>query len=101
MLYLHRNDSFFDATESFMKAVTLRNMPSELAQAVKRRAHDQHTSINKAVISLLAESIGLLPKKRTRHHELDLFFGAWSKEKAENFDKALSAQRTIDPSLWK
>jgi hypothetical protein len=27
--------------------------------------------------------------------------GSWSKKEAAEFDKALAAQRTIDPELWK
>ena len=84
-----------------MNAITLRKLPSELVLAVKRRAHERHTSINKAVISLLAESIGLQPKKRQRQHDLDRFFGTWSKEDGRDFDKALEMQRKIDPALWK
>ncbi len=36
-----------------MKAITLRNLPPELAEAVRKEAERKRTSVNKAVISLL------------------------------------------------
>ncbi len=42
-----------------MKALTIRNIPQELAQAVQRRAAEQHTSLNKAILSLLGDMLGL------------------------------------------
>jgi hypothetical protein len=38
-----------------MKAITLRNLPPDLAKAVRREAERKQTSINKAVISLAGE----------------------------------------------
>lgn len=39
-----------------MKAITLRNLPDEVARMVQRRAKQKNTSVNKAVIDLLEES---------------------------------------------
>lgn len=86
-----------------MKAITLRNLPPEVAKTVQQRAKQKRTSVNKAVIELLEESIGGKAKKKekVRYHDLDHLAGTWTKEEAEKFDKLIAEQRTIDPELWK
>ena len=83
-----------------MQAITLRNIPSDIAQKIRQKAMEQHTSINKAVILLLAESLGLASKRRKRHEDLDSLSGRWGREEAQQFKKALASQRTIDSELW-
>lgn len=87
-----------------MKAITLRNLPPELAKAVRKEANRQGTSINRAVISLLQRKTEP-PKSRPRgareYNDLDSLAGSWSKNEAAAFDTALAAQRTLDPELWK
>lgn len=86
-----------------MKLVTLRNLPPEVARIIRRKADEKRTSINKAVISLLEESVGIRRKKKSKslHHDLDALAGSWTKEEASMFEKALAQQRAIDPDLWK
>lgn len=86
-----------------MKAVTLRQIPRELARAIERRARTTRTSVNKTVIGLLEEATGLASKPGTppRHHDLDAFAGSWTEEEATAFDRTLRAQREIDPDVWK
>jgi len=52
--------------------VTLRNLP-ELVAAIRLRAREQRSSLNKAVISLLQKSLGKRPRKPERavYHDLD------------------------------
>ena len=86
-----------------MKAITLRNLPPDLAKAVRREAERKRTSINKAVIGLESKA-DIQKKKKGRkphHQELDALAGSWSKKEAAEFDKALAGQRPIDPDLWK
>lgn len=87
-----------------MKAITLRNLPPELARTIRQKAEEQGTSINKAVIKLLEEGTGVRDKKKGKkrlHDSLDNLAGSWTEEEAAEFEKALAAQRTIDPDLWK
>ena len=88
-----------------MKAITLRNLPPELARTIRQKAEKQGTSINKAVINLLEEGTGIRGNKRNRgkslHHDLDSLAGSWTREEAEEFDKSLASQRTIDLDLWR
>jgi regulator of PEP synthase PpsR (kinase-PPPase family) len=84
-----------------MKAVTLRNIRPELARVIRRRAIQKGISINKAVIGLLEESLGLQPKRNMRtHHDLDELAGAWTKKEAAAFDKSLADQRKIESEIW-
>jgi hypothetical protein len=86
-----------------MKAITLRNLPPDVTRAIQQRAKQNKTSVNKAVIGLLEESLGKKPgkKEKVRYHDLDHLIGTWTKEEADAFDKLIAEQRTIDPELWK
>jgi hypothetical protein len=86
-----------------MKAITLRNLPPDVAKTVLQRAKQKKTSVNKAVIELLEESAGGKAKKKepVRYHDLDHLAGTWTKEEAATFDKLIAEQRTIDPEFWK
>ena len=90
--------------QEFMKAVTLRSLPPDVAEAIRKEASRKGMSLNKAVISLLGNRVSVREKKKsrqTRHHDLDDLAGSWSKKEAAEFDKSLADQRTIDPDLWK
>jgi len=86
-----------------MKAITLRNIPANVAKAIQDKAREAHASMNRAVVLLLEERLGLgTDKKKERiHHDLDHLMGTWSAEEADEFDRALREQRRIDPELWK
>lgn len=82
-------------------AVTLRNLPKKLDQSIQRRAKENGISVNKAVISLLEERLGMKSgKPPVEYHDLDALAGAWTKAEADAFDKRLAKQRFIDPELW-
>ncbi len=86
-----------------MKAITIRNIPSEVARAIRRKSETERTSLNKAVVSLLEERLGAGGRKRSkiRHDDLDFLAGSWTSQEAGAFDKALAEQRVMDPDLWK
>ncbi|MBI1864158.1 MAG: hypothetical protein HYR98_00160 [Nitrospirae bacterium] len=85
-----------------MKAVTLRNIPPQLARVIRNKARAGRQSINKAVLGLLEERTGVRGRtRRVVHHDLDSLVGSWSKEEAAGFRKALARQRSIDAELWK
>ena len=85
-----------------MKPITLRKLPDALARLIRRRAETEGISLNRAVIAVLQERLGGdRPSAEPRHHELDALAGAWSDTEAQAFDRALAAQRAIEPELWK
>jgi hypothetical protein len=85
-----------------MKAITLRNIPPDVARAVQRRASQEGQSLNKAVLELVAEGAGLKKRARkVRNTDLDSLFGKWSKKEADAFDRHLRELRKVDPEIWK
>lgn len=84
-----------------MKAVTLRNLPAEVARAVERRAREQGTSLNRTIIRLLEEAVGGGPKKsKPPYRDLDGFIGSWTEAQARDLEEALREQRRVDPKDW-
>lgn len=88
-----------------MKAITVRNIPADVAKAVKEKAKKEGLSLNRAVVRLLEEATGQRkdkPKTPALHHDLDHLFGVWTKEEADEFDAFLKEHRSIiDPEMWK
>ena len=84
-----------------MKAITLRNIPAEIQKVIQKKAAQKSISVNKAVIELLQERVGILEdRKKTIHHDLDDLAGSWSSREAKAFQKTIELTRRIDPSLW-
>ena len=82
-----------------MKTIKIRNIPPAVARTIRERASRESISTNRAVISFLEEATRT---KRPRvaapaHHDLDALAGTWSREESVEFERALRAQRTVDP----
>ncbi len=85
-----------------MKAITLRNIPAEVQKAIRAKARQKNISVNKAVIELLEERVGILEnRKATLHHDLDELAGSWNSREAKAFERAIEVGRQIDESLWR
>jgi hypothetical protein len=85
-----------------MGAITVRNLSPEVARAVREKAKREKLSLNRAVVKLLEEATGASGRKaEVVHHDLDRFFGTWTKEQADAFDETLREQRRIDPEMWR
>ena len=84
-----------------MKAITLRNLPPEVARRLARKAREEGLSLNRAVISALEEAFGVARRKKGLvYHDLDFMIGALSKQDADELDRAVRRQRRIDPEIW-
>lgn len=85
-----------------MKAITLRGLPPELAAYIEAEAERTHASLNATVIRLLREA--MQPERKSSGPEtfrdLDHLAGTWTKEEADEFDRALAEIRRIDPEIW-
>ena len=84
-----------------MRAITLRNIPPAIQKAIRAKARQKKISVNRAVIEMLEERVGVSQQKRVVHHDLDRFIGSWTSREAQEFDKTLADMRKIDPGLWK
>ncbi len=84
-----------------MTQLTVRDVDEHLGNALKREAEARGLSVNKLVLQLLRESVGLSPQSRPAvYTDLDYLAGTWSDEEAADFERQLSQQRTLDSELW-
>jgi hypothetical protein len=86
-----------------LKPLTVRNLPPEVAKAIRDKAKRERRSLNQTVVSLLEEATGARPRDRKPpvHHDLDHLFGVWSRKDADEFDADLKKSRSaIDPKDW-
>lgn len=92
--------------EAPLRTITIRNMPRELEQRIETMAREEGASLAQTVIQLLLRATGLKPADPTgsrprRHHDLDELAGTWSEDEAAAFERALDAQRRVDPEIWR
>jgi hypothetical protein len=85
-----------------MDAITLRKLPPKVAAAVRKRAAELRTSLNRAEIGMLEESNAVRGGAATEEQrDLDVLCGAWSAGEGRAFERALDEQRRLDPDVWK
>lgn len=69
---------------------------------LKKTAATQNISINKLILNLLQQALGLLPAEQQHvYHDMDVFSGTWSAQKTKQFLKNTSDFEHIDEALWK
>jgi hypothetical protein len=82
--------------------LTIRSVGSRLRTALEQEAARRGKSLNKTVLALLAERLGLGDSAAPiEHDDLDELAGTWSKSEATRFDEAIHAQRQVDAKLWR
>jgi hypothetical protein len=82
--------------------LTIRSIGSRLRAALEREAARRGQSLNKTVLALLSERLGLGEAATpVQYDDLDELAGTWSKSEATRFDEALHAQRQVDAKLWR
>lgn len=84
-----------------MKSITIHNLDDPLNALIREKAKSDGLSLNNTIKKLLAEALGLAPKKSEKRREdfLDLF-GAWSNKEAKEFNKRISELEKIDQDDW-
>ena len=81
-----------------MKALTVRNLPSKVADALEREKRRRGKSLNQTVIELLAQGLGV---GHPRSNGLARLAGRWSLEEFQEFEDAVADFRVVDPELWR
>jgi hypothetical protein len=82
--------------------VTIRSISASLRAALDREAARRGQSLNKTVLALLSERLGLTEDSAAvEHDDLDELAGTWTKADAGRFEDALRAQRQVDAKLWR
>ena len=64
---------------------TIRDIPKDLEHALRERARRSGESLNRTLIRLLREAVGLNPPRKKR--DLSALAGTWSQEEADEFDR--------------
>jgi len=77
---------------------TLRNIPSDLDQALRKTAGQQHKSLNQVAVEALRRAAGLGEKPPVKRRDLADVAGTWKDDPGT--DAALADQRRIDPEMW-
>lgn len=80
----------------------LRGLGQHLMRALKEKALSQKISMNKLILGLLQEAMGLHAQyKHKTYHDLDKLAGTWSPQDAEEFLRNTETFEQIDEELWK
>ena len=83
-----------------MKTITVRNIPVELATALETEKRRRGLSLNRTVVLLIQEALGIAARGR-RSNGLHKLAGTWSEEEFRSFEKATAPLREIDAEIWK
>ena len=75
---------------------TIRKVPARLDRELRRRAGEEHKSLNEIALWALERGLGLSDQE-VRHHDLDDLAGTWVEDPA--FDRAIEAMDQVDPAL--
>ena len=81
-----------------MKTLTVRDVPPEVAAALKREKRRRGESLNRTVIELLSQSLGV---GTTRSNGLGRLAGTWTEEEFQEFERAVAPFEEIDDELWR
>jgi hypothetical protein len=78
-------------------------LDSELVRRLKQEAERRALSLNRTVLVLLREALGLGDPDREPavHEDLDHLAGTWSAREAREAEEGLARHRTVDPDMWK
>ena len=79
------------------KQYTIRNVPTSIDRALRRKAAERRVSLNTLVLRVLEAEAGGLGEPRL-NHDLDAFFGSWVAD--PKVDRALAEERRVDPREW-
>ena len=81
-----------------MKALTIRNVPPALAKALDREKARRGASLNRTVIELLSQGLGV---GVTRSNGLAALAGSWTEEELREFEEAVAPFASVDDELWR
>lgn len=81
-----------------MKNLTVRNVPEELHEALKREKDRRGRSLNQTVLDLLRQRLAM---GTTRSNGLARLAGSWSEEEFQQFEEAVAPFERVDEELWR
>jgi len=81
-----------------VKHLTIRNLPPDVAEALKREKRRRGESLNQTVIELLSQGLGV---GEPRSNGLARVAGRWSEDEFREFQRAVASFEEVDPELWR
>ncbi len=82
-----------------MKTITVRNVPPDMANALAEETQRRGLSLNRTVLSLMHEALGLANERR-RSNGLRRFAGTWTEDEFRLFEEAVASFQEIDEDMW-
>ncbi len=82
-----------------MRTMTIRNVTAALSAALDAEKHRRGLSLNRTVLALMEESLGVSGK--TRSNGLGRLAGIWSEEEFRQFEDAVAPFKEVDEDLWR
>jgi hypothetical protein len=76
---------------------TIRGIPAEVDEALRRKAHRRSVSLNRLLVDELTVASGAQAGKKVR--SLKGLAGRWKED--PEFDRIVGEQRRIDRELWR
>jgi plasmid stability protein len=86
--------------DASMKYVTIRNLPSQVADALKREKQRQHKSLNQIAIELLAQALGVNQRSK-QGNGLATLAGGWTDQQWKSFEESVAVTEQVDEALWR
>jgi hypothetical protein len=80
-----------------IKALTIRNLPPDLAEALEREKRRRGKSLNQTVIDLLGQGLGT---RGAISNGLGGLAGGWSEDEFRDFERATAQFEEVDEELW-
>jgi plasmid stability protein len=78
------------------RQLTIRGVSDEVGRRLEGLSHARGQSLNATVLAILESAVGV-DERRQRLAR----YATWTQDDLEEFNEALSAQRTIDDPLWR
>lgn len=82
-----------------MSSMTIRNVSTELAAALKEEKQRRGLSLNRTVLALMEESLGA--SGNIRSNGLGRLAGTWSDDRFTQFEESVASFGKVDSELWR
>jgi plasmid stability protein len=83
-----------------MRYLTVRDVPLDVAKALRTEARQHAKSLNQTVIDLLRQALGL-SWNSPGGNGLEKLAGTWSQEALDQFERATAVFEHIDEEEWR
>ncbi len=80
------------------KALTIRNLPPDLADALEQEKRRRGKSLNQTVIDLLGQGLGA---QGVRSNGLGRLAGGWDEDEFRDFERSTAQFEEVDEELWR